>query len=518
MALGVVVLSFVYRLPPLLNAGDTNSDAAIVGLQAMHILHGEFSWLLFGSTYQTSVDSTVAALWFLVLGATPLALMLSALVGHVILTLLAYGTLRHESGAVLGAGESSSPSPHLSKMAAALVVLPLIFCAAPVHGNALYPPRQAALTLVFVSIFLLEGIATSRHALLRAAAGGAVALLACFGDPYALVFLPLVGLHLILASRGALGPWLRRIGAGLAGMAAGAVPLALLLASPNSRHGETKMSARVVSHNFDVLREACLPWVMGTKVYAPLHEMDYVPWHAPPAGVAIQWVGALALVALLAGSVVVVLAPETPWGVRRLGSVGLLSVPLTLGAFLLSPMVMDHFSARYLVSMLLFLPFALAPIAHRLASPRFAVCVAPYLASAAIGGWVAYGPAVDGFAIRTGLSRDDEIMGEKLRALGVHVAMADYWVAYREAFLFHEDPIVIPSHAAQDRYRAYREVFGREGEYAYLLDRWRSEEPESAVVGRLVLSGARYDRIEVGDLVAFVVHAPPAKTPGLASR
>jgi len=69
--LGLVALSFLYRLPALLDAGNTNSDAAIVGLQAMHILRGELSWLLFGSTYQTSVDSVVAALWFAVLGPSP---------------------------------------------------------------------------------------------------------------------------------------------------------------------------------------------------------------------------------------------------------------------------------------------------------------------------------------------------------------------------------------------------------------------------------------------------------------
>ncbi|WP_394839003.1 hypothetical protein LVJ94_19115 [Pendulispora rubella] len=499
----VVALSFLYRLPPLLNAGDTNSDAAIVGLQAMHILRGEFSWHLFGSTYQTSVDSAVAALWFLPLGATPFALMLSSLVGHVLLTLLSYAVLTR----------------HLPKVAAAVLVLALVFCSAPVHGNALYPPRQAALTLVFLAMYFIECIDKSSRDALWAGAGGAMALLACFADPYALLFLPLVGLHLLLVARDpSKGRWLKRLGAGAVGAAMGVVPLVLLLGSPESRHGETKMTLDVVEHNWAVLREACLPWVLGTKVYAPLHEMDYVPWTAPPAIVAIQWLGLLSLAGLLLASVFLVVAPGTPWGVRRIGAVGLLSVPLTVSAFLVSPMVMDQFSARYLVAMLLFLPWAFAPVAHRAKGWRFGMYAAPYLASAAIGGWVAYAPAVSGLAVRTGLSRDDEAMGEKLRALGVRVAMADYWVAYRETFLFRESPIVVPSHLAQDRYRPYRDVFAREREYAYLVDRWRSEEPEATVAERLALSGARYDRIEVGDLVAFVVHAPPEKTPGLASR
>ncbi|WP_394829745.1 hypothetical protein [Pendulispora albinea] len=498
----MVVLSFVYRLPPLLEAADTNSDAAIVGLQAMHILRGEFAWLLFGSTYQTSVDSLVAAAWFAVLGPTPFALMLSALVGHVVLTLLAYGTLAR----------------YVSKACAAWLVLPLIFCPAAVHGNALYPPRQAALTLVFAALFVLDGADRARGARTRAAAGGVLSVVACFADPYALIFLPLIGLHLVFAAWGgtrALGATAARVGAGVVGMVVGTMPLALLLSSPGSRHGETKLTMDVLAHNFAILREACLPWVLGTKVYAPLHEMDYVPWVAPPAVVAVQWLGVVALGGLL---VVAAFAPRVPWAVRRIGLVGLVAVPLTVGGFLLSPMVMDHFSARYLVAMMLLLPFALAPAAYALTTRRFAWCVAPYLVSAAVGGWVAYAPATEGFAVRTNLSRDDEAMGARLRGLGVHVAMADYWVAYRETFVFREDPIVVPSHLAQDRYRPYREVFARGGEYAYLVDRWRSEESEVTIRERLELAGVRFERIEEGDLVAFVVRAPPGKTPGLASR
>ena len=36
-------------------------------------------------------------------------------------------------------------------------------------------------------------------------------------------------------------------------------------------------------------------------------------------------------------------------------------IPVTIGGFLVSPMVMDHFSSRYLVAILLMAPFALAP-------------------------------------------------------------------------------------------------------------------------------------------------------------
>ena len=56
----LVAASFAFRAPALLNAGQTNSDAAVVGLQAMHVLRGEGSPFLWGSGYQTSTDSIVA--------------------------------------------------------------------------------------------------------------------------------------------------------------------------------------------------------------------------------------------------------------------------------------------------------------------------------------------------------------------------------------------------------------------------------------------------------------------------
>src|SRR5688500_11093436 len=90
-ALAALVLflgSYLFRLPPLLNARSTNSDAAVVGLQALHILRGEHSAFLWGSGYQTSADAYVAALFFAVFGKAPVVLMLSALTLHVLATFL----------------------------------------------------------------------------------------------------------------------------------------------------------------------------------------------------------------------------------------------------------------------------------------------------------------------------------------------------------------------------------------------------------------------------------------------
>src|SRR5580658_3704147 len=278
----LLVASVAYRWPALINAATVDSDAAIVGLQAMHILRGEWAWFLFGSGYQTSVDSAVAAGFFVLLGATPLALMLSTLVGHMVATVLAFATLAR----------------HLPRWTAALVSLPLVFTPTPLHTYILGPPRQASLTLVFLALWLIDGCRASmagqgaqapstravRASNAWAFGGGLVASIACFADPYALLFLPpLLLLGLLVARDSGSAPagqpvwrcglraegW-RRFGATLLGALAGIVPLALLLASAKSVHGEATFTTSVLSHNLRLLKDECLPWVLSTTGYVPI--------------------------------------------------------------------------------------------------------------------------------------------------------------------------------------------------------------------------------------------------------
>src|SRR5689334_22094639 len=179
----LLAASYGFRLPALLNARSTNSDAAIVGLQAMHMLRGELSPLLWGSGYQTSADAAVAALFFAVLGPSPLVLMLSALTLHVVSTLLVFAMLRRRF------------DPWL----ALLVVLPLVVSPSSVHSYALYPPRQLSLTLAMAAFWAIDN-AGERETAGRwgqgwLAAGGLLATLAVSADPYPMLLLPLIGLY-----------------------------------------------------------------------------------------------------------------------------------------------------------------------------------------------------------------------------------------------------------------------------------------------------------------------------------
>jgi hypothetical protein len=154
-------------------------------------------------------------------------------------------------------------------------------------------------------------------------------------------------------------------------------------------------------------------------------------------------------------------------------------LPVTLVAFTASVMAMDRLSARYLVAIVLVSPFALAPVLAATSRRGFAAMLAPYLVSTAVGGWLGYGDNVDGLRIRreNGEARDERALGEALRAHGVHHGLADYWVAYRLTFLLGEDPIVVPWHAALDRYPPYRTAVEAAASVAYVFDPiWSGED------------------------------------------
>ena len=478
--LAVLAASILFRLPPLINAPGTNSDAAIVGLQAMHILRGEWSWFLLGSGYQTSVDSIVAAIVFFFTGPSALALMGSTLAEHILLTWFAFSILRRSFA------RHPATSAETAGIWAAILVTPLIFTPDPVHTYVLYPPRQASLTLVFFSLWLLDSASASARPRLRFALGGAVAGLACFADPYGLLFLPGVALLGLLSSLDRLDSSnrsepglpprplvLQRLGSALAGGLLGLIPYQLLIHHPLASRGQTKLGLASVPHNLELLREVCLPWLLSTRIYAAQHMSDYAPWETGAGYHAFQVLAATLLITGIFSGAVLFFSRKIPWETRRLGLASAAMVPVTIGGFLVSPMVMDHFSSRYLVAILLLAPLALAPLATRLPPRRLALALAPYLFSAAVSGWVSYAPF--GLTVHPSLAVDARV-GAMLRERGIHHAVADYWASYRLAFLYREDPLVVPTNAVEDRHKPSRDAVDAASVVAYLHDAYRSRE------------------------------------------
>lgn len=491
---GLVVLasSYAFRLPPLLNARSTNSDAAVVGLQAMHLLRGELSPFLWGSGYQTSADSFVAAAWFALFGASPLVLMLSSLSLHVLSTWLVFAMARRR----------------FDPWTAVLLTLPLVLTPSSVHSYALYPPRQLSLTLAMASFWAIDRTNERRGHARSLVLGGALATLGVAADPYALLLVPLSGLYALLVLWRA-GMVLRgRMRLGLAyalGALAGAAPFYVIRHLPGAKSGPMGLTTSMLAHHWDLLVKECLPWALSYKVYFARDVMDYRPWDAP-AFTVLGGAGAVLLAALV---VYALSAPRrAPGPVRRLGFVGALGFPLTISAFLVSVMAMDHFSMRYLTALTLMTPFALMPAAHRLGAKRLALLVGPHLVASAVGGWVGYGPFVKGPlpVVETPELRDDYALRDVMRERGLRYAMADYWASYRLTFLFREEIVVVPRNPGEDRYAPYRRAFEKEPVFAYVFDPGRSREPLDAAIGELAVENERVERIAVGRLTVLVVN------------
>lgn len=472
--LGLVALSLATRLPALINAAGTNSDAAIVGLQARHILHREWSPFLWGSGYQTSADSTWAALLFAIFGPTPLALMLSALALYVALTVFVFYTIRR----------------HTTPARAFVATLPLVFTTACVHSYALYPPRQLALTLALAAFFAID-----RATVVSLAIGGLLAMLAWVADPYAMIFVPaalVLAFVSVLRARDELGPRARALGAFFGGATVGTFVLALLFSRPEAQHGVVSMSTRVLAHNWKLFVHDCLPWAIGTKVFKPLHVMDYVEWKMPRAYAVVTWIGAASLAGALVASLVFAFKR-----VRALAGVGWLTIALNVASFLVSLMVMDHFSMRYLAASVLMLPFALAPLVDRLGAPISSALLAPYLFVAGAGGWLSHGDWVRGpLPRRTDAGRGivEARVLTALRERKVEAAIADYWASYRLDLLWREEIPVVPYHEAQDRYPPYRARYRAAKRVAYIHDRDRSFEDENAAIAEMASEGRVADR------------------------
>jgi hypothetical protein len=485
----LVLASYLFRLPPLLNARSTNSDAAIVGLQALHVLHGERSAFLWGSGYQTSADAFVAAGFFAVMGPTPLALMLSALTLHVIATWLVFATIRRR----------------LPPWTSLLLSLPLVVAPSSIHSYALYPPRQLSITLAVAALWAIDAAATrTRRPALWLALGGALYGLAVSADPYPMVLAPIVlGYGLWLALERPLR-WLPSLAlATLAGL----VPFAMLRTSSGARGGPLGLTTSVIGHNWDLLVRECLPWALSYKVYYARNVMGYHPWDAPIVVRAVQITGAIVVGTIAGVGLAAVLLRRVPLPIRRLGFTGAMTYPVTIAAFLVSVMVMDHFSMRYLATLTLMLPFAAVPAAYLIGSRRIALLLAPHLVASAIGGWVGYGPFVRGIVpvLETPELRDDYALRDLLHARGITYAEADYWASYRLTFLFQERIVVVPTNASEDRYAPYRRAFEAAPLFAYVFDPGRSRESVADAEAMLAKSNARVEKTQAGGHTVFLV-------------
>ncbi|HYV49210.1 MAG TPA: hypothetical protein VFA20_30330, partial [Myxococcaceae bacterium] len=133
--------SVLFRLPPVVSADAINSDAAVVALQAKHMLAGEWSWFLWGIGYQSSVDPLSVAIGFWIGGVSARALVVVMLVGHLAIVSLAYVALRRR----------------LERWTAAWACAPLVFTPMAINLILIYGARQWCIAALFGAVALLDG-------------------------------------------------------------------------------------------------------------------------------------------------------------------------------------------------------------------------------------------------------------------------------------------------------------------------------------------------------------------------
>jgi IS1 family transposase len=453
-------LSVAYRIPVFLHARGLNSDVAVVGLQALHL--GELDPFLWGSGYQSAADSLVARFVFLLLGPTPLALVLSAFVLHVLVTFLVFTILRLQVR---------------SSLAWALT-LPLVFASASVHAYALNPPREASIALVFVALALGTSKPERTPPIWRTALALGVLGLSLAADPYARLMFPPALLWIVLFARrsrvGLAGRLLTFVGA----LALGVIPEILLRASPRATGGPMSFDLARIPANARLLSETCGPWALGAISYAPKHVMDYERFVHSSGIATLQAAGLFSYACLVIISTLALL--RTPTAARIVSGVGLLTLLLSVLGFLVSVMVFDHFAMRYLATLTLFAPFAFVSASRVLPRPLILFLVFLHVTATGISGWTAFRPYVDGAHVVNaplGARPEEEAaLWNALERANIRYAMADYWASYRLTFLARERTIVVPTHAREDRYAPYRIAFERQTRVAYIHDRYRSRE------------------------------------------
>jgi hypothetical protein len=492
----LVALNVLFRLPALINANGVHSDAAIVGLQAMHMLRGDTSRFLWGAGYQGSFDAWVVALLFALGGPSPLRLMLAPLFGHLLLCLFAWLVLERR----------------ITPWQACIVTLPLVFTPQAINGVVLYAPRQWCVTFLFAAIWLLDS-AGRRWGALRVALGLICAAFSLYLDLFGLQLFAPVVIFAIFCAFDAPRTWQTvavRLATGSGGLVLGLLLVQVLRNAAAASTVETELSFARLQTNWPLLRDTCLPWLLGAKIFVPGANLYPDLWRAPSAVKSAQLAGAGSLVVLILAAPALALMRRVPWEVGRLGLLGAGGALASVLGFLFSAMPSDMWAARYLAPVIWLAPFALAPVACLYATRHLGVVLAPYLAVAAMGGWLSFGPYVHGPFPRLdprGQANDELVVAGFLRSRHVEAGSAQHWLAYRLTFLYQENPIVAPLEG--DRYPPYREKFDRASRVAYIFHPSEPRARPEQVLPALIAAGGTVERAEIAGFTVLIHERNP---------
>jgi hypothetical protein len=323
------------------------------------------------------------------------------------------------------------------------------------------------MTAAMAGVWVLDGAAAARRPWLSHAAAGLLAVLALYLDLFTLQLMIGYGLFAALCAfepADGRAAALRR----LAAFAITALIAGLLLLRSwrgvDPGGGKFALTPGRIQFNAHLLVETCLPRLLGAKLFVPGQNLLPDPWDAPLPVLLFLAAGAVLFLGGVLWGGALALRRGVAYPLRRLAALGFVVAASSLGGFLVSIIPSDLWTTRYLAPVVVFAPFALAPVAARLGTVRSALALSPYLIATLASTWLILGPRVHGLLAPVDARsavREDLQLCDSLRGLGIRYAAAEYWLAYRLTLLCREDPVVVPLVPQQDRYAPYRREYLR---------------------------------------------------------
>ncbi len=462
VAFGLGLRVWILRQPLL--GGYLDSDEAVPGLMARHLLHGEFSTFYWGQAYAGTTEVALVATIFGIVGSSTFALRLVPMLLYALGAVLVWRVGRRMIG-----------EPGATVAGLLFWISPAYF----VFRSTRETGYQGALLLLSLATMLFALRLAERPRRPDAAAFGlAVGLGWWTSIQSALVVVPLLGW---LTWR---QPRFWRFGRTI-GVAAyvGAFPWVVW----NLRHDWQSLHVASADQSSYGSRLGgffthALPTALGLRVPWVL---DWLPD---------QVVGVPAFVALVAGLVVIVSRRRRA---LELPIVVALTFPFLYAG---SSFTANRLEPRYLILLAPLLSLFLGALLAELRAAAAGLSLAGVLCIVALLRLVDAGGIAPGAPDVRAPARLDPLV-RTLEREHVTRAWADYWVAFRVTFVTRERVIVAPTESA--RYPRYNEVVQADPRSAHIFVAGTETEP----LARHALLAAGFRRIRTGD---FVVYVPSA--------
>ena len=485
---------FLLRLPELVNARAIDSDAAIVGLQAMHILYGEWDWHLWGTVYQGIPGTALLALSFLIFGSSPFTWVATLIFCYSIIAWLVFSVVRKR----------------LNLFSGFLLIVPILLAHQGMTRHVMVPSRFLCIAAILFSVWCYDRASSSKRCYYLYALASVAAALSLYFDLFVILYFPGVALFALLCvldGKPNPGTIVKRIISALAG---GVPTLTFFWYTYQTGTVNNVMQPTfgLVGSKLKLLWDMCLPWSLSAKAFVPYKTLHPELWQPPAAFLAVQIIGALLFALCILSGAYLFFKADIPWKIKRLGLLGTTVALTCIVTFCFSGQTRDVWSVRYLTPMILTSGLALVPLTYLINPKRVLLILIPYLISAAVCFWIGYGPYVDGVKIvqsERGQAYEETMLLGWLKERGVRYATAQYWLAYRLTYLWQEEVIVSPLNRWSDRYRPYQMQVDESQLVALIFHPSETREMPEPYYDSYIKAGKSIERFEIEKFTVLLV-------------